>query len=169
MTKQKVNQTLPSFLLQMSSRLSCLTFWRTFHTQQQLNFLPIFFFFKTSERREGQNNGTENTRLQFYYCWKRKTGLLMFLIYTMNDPCGNIMQSLALRALHTQWLQQEEAEDLTMDTQHRFTPRKYLWERTATRGASIAFSGIFSVDKHCDFVSRINDLAAFLRRKFSQE
>lgn len=97
MTKQKVNQTLPSFLLlQMSSRLSCLTFWRTFHTQPYLNFLPnfFFFFFKTSERREGQNKGTENTRLQFYYCWKRKTDFLMFLTYTTNEPGGNTTQSV---------------------------------------------------------------------------
>lgn len=75
------------------------------------------------------------------------------------------MQSLTLRAL--QWLQQEEAERLSMDTKYRLTPKKFLWERTATGGAGIAFSGIFCVDKHCDFASRINNLAASLRRKFS--
>lgn len=93
----------------------------------------------------------------------------MFHRQIMNDPCSNIMQSLTLRALHIQWLQQEEAEDLTMDTKYRFTQKKCLWERTATRGAGIAFSSIFSVDKHSDFASRINNLAAFLRRNFSQE
>lgn len=85
----------------------------------------------------------------------------------MSQAGTQCSQSPALRALHIQWLQQEEAEDLTMDTKYRFTPRKCLWGRTATCGAGIAFSGIFSVDKHCDFVSRINNLAAFLHRKFT--
>lgn len=109
---------LLSHVLEDFSHLAILKF--------SANFL-LLLFFKTSERREAKTR--ELKRLKFNYCWERKTDLLIFLIYTMNDPYSSIMQSLTLRTLHMQWLQQKEAEELTMDTKYRFTPKKVPLEK----------------------------------------